>query len=377
MLEKQLEKEMILEIWEQLKYKKLYIQKKDKQQLKENEWLIEYIDEVLKNITEQHQIEKINYMLVSDAECGMKITDTKIVFYHSDMLKPLFYIASIYGYKGTEEAHIIPYVLRTENDLFAFRDLVLEDVYNYHIIGEYEVCTIMKQDQIVVYNMREELEIFASFSYKTHPYMCFGQKEILYKEQIAILDGTDLIMLNLHCKTLTKSYCEIKNKRVWYEFTEKQYDAEGELCNRIDIVEDINQPEQIEGIMEFLRKISDKISLSRYGKTKKSYKTERKDFICSELTDETTSVTGIETEVCYFKIGDTLKEIVDKMTGILDREYVIDGYTFTDIAFYNDDREVFSVCSHEDAASFYLSDEEYKEFKKMKSALFHEEDVML
>ncbi len=369
MLENQLEKHIMIEIWERLKNRKLHICADDNRFLGGRESRLEYISEVLKDITQKHHIEKINYMLVHDVECSRRITSTKIVFYRVAMQKTLFYIAALHWHKGEEKEHIIPYILRTEDYLFAFGSLVLEEVYDYYIMNENQVCAIMKQNEITVYD-KEGSNALVSLPYKTNPYMYFAGCEAVNEgKTIPILDRGILLVLDLFSETLTKSYCEIRSKQIWVVYQKKEEDKNGEFRNRIDIVEDINQTNQIEAVIDFLISISNKISLSRYSK-RQSYKTEREDFICSCITDETPSVIGIETELCYFQIGDTLKEIVHNMLGILDTEYNLDGCIFTDMAFYQGERVVFSICSHEGVATMLLTDEEYKEFLKMTKTVF-------
>ncbi|HCC08037.1 MAG TPA: hypothetical protein DEP72_07785 [Clostridiales bacterium] len=98
----------------------------------------------------------------------------------------------------------------------------------------------------------------------------------------------------------------------------------------------------------------------------KPFETDAPDFIRHEFTRETTVTRGPVFEMCYFRIGVQFELLLESMKHLYDYPYIIQDVNFEDIAFYQKDKIILAICSHEEFSLLNLDEAWYKEFVELE-----------
>jgi len=97
------------------------------------------------------------------------------------------------------------------------------------------------------------------------------------------------------------------------------------------------------------------------------------DVIAKKYTRITPTTEGPIMQQYHIKIGELLKSMEENMTSIFSFPYSINNEEYENLTFYNGDKVIFSICSHENYACVMLDDSQKKEFQKMGIKLEDEE----
>jgi protein-arginine kinase activator protein McsA len=74
---------------------------------------------------------------------------------------------------------------------------------------------------------------------------------------------------------------------------------------------------------------------------------------------------GGVSEICYFKLGDTVRKVISNMHKLFQYPHYIENTKFEDLTFYKGERVVLAICQHEGFANLNFEDDEYEEFSKL------------
>jgi hypothetical protein len=89
------------------------------------------------------------------------------------------------------------------------------------------------------------------------------------------------------------------------------------------------------------------------------------EFIKKKYTRVTPVTMNPVFEMCFFKIGQISSSITNKLKGLYDFPYMIDGIGYEDITFYKDDVIILAVCSHERYAHLSINEKDFEAFKEL------------
>lgn len=89
------------------------------------------------------------------------------------------------------------------------------------------------------------------------------------------------------------------------------------------------------------------------------------EFIKTKYTRFTPVTRNPVFEMCFFQLGQISSSIINKMVGLFDFPCSIDGVSFEDITFYDDNIIVLAVCSHERFAYLNLDESDFEAFREL------------
>ena len=160
-------------------------------------------------------------------------------------------------------------------------------------------------------------------------------------------------------KALTKIKDAVKKHRLEYEgnidgfkdYLDKEHKTESEIDAYFENIYALNL-ESINAQIPLL--IKEEKNLSDF-----------EDFIKVDYSNDTPVTSGPKFEILYLTIGDVFHQMKSKLPSLFKFPYKINDKCYEDLAFYNEDRVIMAVCSHEKFAYFNLTDKEYNEIENL------------
>lgn len=132
---------------------------------------------------------------------------------------------------------------------------------------------------------------------------------------------------------------------------------------------------QISDKVELVDNHSDKITCEEFEAAKHLHRFQKFHLQKRQVTNKTHCTLGGAAVVYTFSLEDNLKACFMKMEDIFQPIHLCeDDFYLEDPAFYQDNRLIVTICSHEKYGTMYLSEEEYRQFREYQIPHFIRED---